>query len=76
MAGMFSEKGDLREKHEDIDGKRTCPYGKTENFTDDVGYAGNRCRSQLSIGYHGDAVTHEKQTEKENHPALAAFSGL
>lgn len=71
----FSEQGNLSEQHERIHAERARAHGNAENFGNYIGNTGYGGRTQLSVGDHGYAVAHEKQTEKENDPALAAFFG-
>ena len=72
----FSEQGNLGEQHESIDAECARSHGKTEDFGHHIGNAGYGRRTQLRIGDHGYAVAHEKQTAKENDPALAALLGV
>ena len=72
----LAEKGNLSQQHERVDAERTRTHGKAENFSHHIGNAGNGRGSQLGIGDHGNAVAHEKKTEKENKPALAALFGV
>ena len=69
----FAEKRNLGQQHERVDDECSRAHGEIENFSDNVRDAGNRRCPQLRIGDHGDAVAHEKQTEKEDEPAFQAF---
>lgn len=69
----FAEQGNLSQQHERVDAERSRSNGKAENFADHIGNTGNGGGSQLGIGDHGNAVAHEKETEKENEPALEAL---
>ena len=67
---QLAQDGDLTHQHKSVDEESSHAHADTEHFGDNIGKTGDGGCAEAGIGDDGNAVPHEKKSEKKNKPTF------